>query len=306
VTAAADWTAWTCRVRVVVTDAAVLEEARQIVGDLLDTVDRACSRFRADSELSAVDAAAGRWTTVSPVLEDLLAVALDAARHTDGAVDPTVAVSLIGLGYDRDVADIPSDAPVFATPAPGWRAVELDRERHRVRTDPGVHLDLGATAKAWTADRAAAEVARRTGGGCLVSIGGDLAVAGPAPERGWRVRVEDVTGHPGDTPVGPATVVRLRTGGLATSSTRARRWQRNGMELHHLVDPATGLPPAPVWRTVTAAADSCVRANTVTTAAVVRGHDAWPALRGSGLPVRLVSVTGEVLTLGGWPQAGAA
>ena len=120
------------------------------------------------------------------------------------------------------------------------------------------------------------------------------------------MRVEDVTGHPGDAPVGPATVVRLRAGGLATSSTRARRWHRGGRALHHLVDPLTGLPPAPVWRTVTAAAGSCLKANTVTTAAVVRGHDAWPALRGSGLPVRLVSVTGDVLTLGGWPRAGAA
>jgi len=114
--------------------------------------------------------------------------------------------------------------------------------------------------------------------------GGDLAVAGQAPERGWR----------------------LRTGGLATSSTRARRWRRDGSALHHLVDPKTGLPPVPVWWTVTAAADSCVRANTVTTAAIVRSHEAWPALRASGLPVRLVSVVGDVRTVGGWPEAGAA
>lgn len=305
-TAAADWTAWTCRVRLLVTDDAVLAEARSIAQHVLDDVDRACSRFRDDSELSRADAAAGEWTPVGPVLEELLAVALDAARATDGAVDPTVAVSLIGLGYDRDIPDIPADAPVFPTPAPGWRTVELDRDRHRVRTPPGVHLDLGATAKAWAADRAAAEIARATGSGCLVSIGGDIAVAGPAPARGWRVRVEDVTGHPADAPTGPATVVRLRTGGLATSSTRARAWRRAGLELHHLVDPRTGLPPAPVWRTVTAAADSCVRANTVTTAAVVRGHDAWRGLRWAGVPVRLVSTTGEVLTLGGWPEAGAA
>lgn len=305
-TAAADWTAWTCRVRVVVTDPAVLTEAQRIVADVLDSVDCACSRFRPDSELGAVDAAAGEWIPVGPVLEELLAVALDAARATDGAVDPTVAVSLIGIGYDRDIADIPVDAPVLPTPAPGWWTVELDRDRHRVRTAPGVHLDLGATAKAWAADRAADLVARATGSGCLVSIGGDIAVAGPAPEGGWRVRVEDVTGHPDDAPTGRATVVRLCAGGLATSSTRARSWRRGGIEVHHLVDPRTGLPPAPVWRTVSAAADTCVRANTVTTAAVVRGHDAWRGLRWSGLPVRLVSVTGEVVTCGGWPEAGAA
>ena len=305
-TAAAEWRDWTCLVRVVVTDPAALDQARHVLEDLMGAVDIACSRFREDSELCAVDAAPGRWTYVSPLLEELLAVALEAARRTNGAVDPTVAVSLVGLGYDRAVHEIPSDAPTYPTPAPGWRSVELDRDLHRVRIPAGVHLDLGATAKAWTADTAAAEITARTGSGCLVSIGGDIAVAGPAPDRGWRVRVEDVTGRPGDPASGPATVVRLRAGGLATSSTVSRRWQRDGLSLHHVVDPLTGLPPTPHWRTVTAVADSCLLANTLTTAAIVRGADAWPALRAAGVPVRLVTVGGEVLTVGGWPASGAA
>jgi thiamine biosynthesis lipoprotein len=303
---AADWTAWTCRVRVAVTDPAALDEARELVTDLMDDVDLAASRFREDSELAAVDAADGAWTPVSPMFTELLAVALRAARLTDGDVDPTVGAALSGLGYDRDLDEITTHGIVVATPAPGWRTIELDEDGCRVRVAPGVRLDLGATAKAWTADTAAGAVTAATGSGCLVSIGGDIAVAGTAPHGGWRVRVEDVTGDPDAAPVGPCVVVSLHDGGLATSSTRVRRWQRDGLWLHHLIDPRTGMPPATAWRTVSAAAGTCVDANVLSTAAVVRGHQIWPLLRQARLPVRLVTPDGQVLTAGGWPEERAA
>ena len=304
--AAADWTAWTCRVRVAVTDPAVLDEARELVTDLMADVDSAASRFRDDSELTALDRADGAWTPISPLFTELLAVALRAARLTDGDVDPTVGAALSGLGYDRDVEEITADGIVLAVPAPGWRTVELDEEGSRVRLAPGVRLDLGATAKAWTADTAAEAVTAATGSGCLVSIGGDIAVAGPAPTGGWRIRVEDVTGDPDAAPAGPSTVVSIRDGGLATSSVQARRWQRAGLPLHHLIDPHTGMPPAPAWRTVSAAAGTCVDANVLSTAAVVRGNGIWPLLREARLPVRLVTADGQVLTAGGWPEERAA
>jgi thiamine biosynthesis lipoprotein len=296
---AADWEAWSCRIRVVVTDPVVLDEARAVLTDALAAVDLACSRFRPDSELAAAEAVAGRWVQVSPLLADLLAVALRAARRTDGDVDPTVGSALVGLGYDRDLTSIGAGGTVVSTRVPGWRRIELDGDR--VRIAPGVHVDLGATAKARTADLAAAEITRRTGSGCLVSLGGDIAVAGAAPEGGWRIRVEDVTGDPESPAEGPSTVVTITDGGLATSSTRARRWRRGGLDLHHLIDPRTGLPPAPAWRTVSVAAGSCVDANTVSTAAIVRGHRVWPWLREIRLPARLVTEDGQVLTAGGWP-----
>ena len=298
--AAADWTAWSCRVRVVVTDPAALDEARAVLSDDLAAVDLACSRFRPDSELAAVEAAADRWVAVSPLLADLLGTALRAARLTDGDVDPTVGATLVGLGYDRDLATVDPTGTVVRVPVPGWRRIELDGRR--VRIAAGVRVDLGATAKARTADLAAAEIAGRTGAGCLVSLGGDIAVAGPAPEGGWRIRVEDVTGDVATHPTGPSTVVTIHDGGLATSSTRARRWHRNGVELHHLLDPRTGLPPERSWRTVSVAAGTCVDANTVSTASIVRGTRVWPWLRRINLPARLVAEDGRVFTAGGWPR----
>jgi FAD:protein FMN transferase len=183
---------------------------------------------------------------------------------------------------------------------PGWRQVRLE---DRILTVPdGVQLDLGATAKGWAADRSATRIADRTGCGVLVSLGGDIAVAGHAPEGGWRIRVQDVTGEPGDPADGPYALIAIRDGGLATSSTKARRWQRGGDVLHHILDPRTGLPAEPVWRTVSVAAGTCADANAASTAAVIRGRAALGWLARLGLPARLVDATGVVFTVAGWPD----
>jgi thiamine biosynthesis lipoprotein len=170
-----------------------------------------------------------------------------------------------------------------------------------VSVPAGTRLDLGATAKAWAADRGAAMISAGLGCGVLVSLGGDIAVAGQAPAGGWRIRVQDVTGSPGDPPPGPSAVVAITAGGLATSSTAARRWRRGGDVLHHILDPRSGLPAPRVWRTVSVVGPTCADANTASTAAVIRGESAPAWLAGLGLPARLVRESGAVLTVGGWP-----
>jgi thiamine biosynthesis lipoprotein ApbE len=139
------------------------------------------------------------------------------------------------------------------------------------------------------------------GGGVLVSLGGDTAVAGQPPADGWRIRVQDRTSLPGEPPDGPSQVVTIRDGGLATSSTAARRWRRGGDVLHHILDPRTGRPAAPVWRTVSVAAATCADANTAATAAIIRGRQAVPWLTSLKLPARLVALDGTVRTLADWP-----
>jgi FAD:protein FMN transferase len=302
--AASDWTALGTRIRLLVTDPAASAAARALLESDLDGLDRACSRFRPDSELVALDRADGRWTPLSPLLAEAIAVALEAARETDGDLDPTIGDAVAALGYDRDFAQVPAAGPaitVHVHPAPGWRRVELDRSTRSLRMPPGTRLDLGATAKAWAADRAARRIAERTHCGVLVSLGGDIATAGPAPEGGWRVRVQDVTGDPDDPPTGPAQTIALRGGALATSSTTARRWERGGAVLHHIIDPRSGLPAPTVWRTVSVAARTCVAANTASTAAIIRGRAAVGALSREHVPARLVGLDGAVATTGGWP-----
>jgi FAD:protein FMN transferase len=275
-------------------------EARRLLAAELEAIDRACSRFRDDSELSRANAAAGRVTPISPLFTEAVVTALRAAAQTDGAVDPTVAPALVALGYDRDFASVEMQTAddVHGTPAAGWRTVVLDAPRRLLRLAPSARLDLGATAKALAADRAAAAIASATGSPTLVNLGGDVATAGPTPDGGWVIRVAD--DHRAAT---AAQAVTMIGGGLATSSTTTRRWQRAGRAIHHIVDPATGEPAAPVWRTVSVAAASCVDANTASTAAIVRGASAPEWLDALGLPARLVDPEGAVLTVGAWPAA---
>jgi FAD:protein FMN transferase len=182
---------------------------------------------------------------------------------------------------------------------PGWRNVQLNRRRLRVRLGSGAQLDLGATAKAWAADRCAALIAAQTEAGVLVSLGGDIAVAGPPPPGGWRVRVTDDHAAGPDE---PGQTVAIRSGGLATSSTTVRAWDVAGQRMHHIVDPATGRSARSCWRTVSVAAGSCVDANTASTAAIIRSRAAAPWLRAAGLPARLVAEDGSVETTAGWPS----
>jgi thiamine biosynthesis lipoprotein ApbE len=320
--AAADWQALGTQVWLLVTDPGQLAEARRLLEADLAAVDQACSRFRPDSELMRLGAerpgpastgpastgsastASASTVQVSSLLAEAIAVALRAARMTDGDVDPTVADAMSDLGYDRDFSLLPAVGPpvrLTVRAVPGWRPVGLDEQARLLTLPRGVHLDLGATAKAWAADRAASRLARALGCGVLVGLGGDISVAGPPPQGGWRIRVQDITGRPEDPPEGPAAVVAIREGGLATSSTTARRWRRGGDVLHHILDPRTGLPAFVYWRTVSVAAASCVDANTASTAAIIRGPQALDWLSNLGLPARLVDAEGTVRTVGGWP-----
>jgi FAD:protein FMN transferase len=307
---AATWRALGTTVHLLVTDLTALAPARRLLTEDLAALDQACSRFRADSEIAALDHAPRREdgragpVRISPLLAGALAVALRAARLTDGDVDPTVGGALSAAGYDRDFDLVRRDGPpvkLTIRSVPGWREIDLDEAAGLVSLPPGVCLDLGATAKAWAADRAAARIAAEAGCGVLVNLGGDIAVAGPGPHGGWRIRVQDVTGRPEDPPAGPTAVIAIHSGGLATSSTAARRWRRGGDVLHHILDPRSGLPAAPVWRTVSVAAATCADANAASTAAIIRGEAALAWLTGLQLPARLVAESGAVVTLGGWP-----
>ena len=304
------WEALGTSVVMRVIDPGALDAARAAVERELAAIDRACSRFRADSELSAVNARAGRPTQVSPLLIEALEVALRAAELTDGDVDPTVGRALELAGYDRDwrLLDPPCAQPA-AAPAialrvrSGWRTIALNRDACSILMPAGVRLDLGASAKAWAADRAAVAAQKAGGCGVLVSLGGDIATSGLAPEDGLRIRVTD--DHRSDCSA-PGQTISIHSGGLATSSTAVRRWSHAGQTMHHIIDPSTGVPVRGIWRTVSVAAATCTDANIAATAALVRGQAGAAWLVRQGLPARLVDSQGTVTAVGGWPCEAAA
>jgi thiamine biosynthesis lipoprotein len=299
------WRDWSCTVRVVLADGRPADEAppaalahvvEDAVRSLMGEVAHAVSRFHPDTDLLRVNDAAGRLVPVAPLTLELVQVALDAARSTDGACDPTVGAHLLAAGYDVDIdelrdREVPADREAPLRRA-DWRSVRVDRGLGLVGVPAGLRLDLGASAKAWTADAAASRVHRGTGLAALVSLGGDLAVAGPAPA--WPVLVGEHEGGAGE-------VLRLDRGGLATSSTRGRRWSAPDGERHHVIDPRTGRPADGPFRTVSVLAESCVAANVLTTAALVWGAEA-PA-RLDGHAARLVATDGTVTTTSAWPAS---
>jgi thiamine biosynthesis lipoprotein len=288
--------------RVVVWPPRELGRALAAVDGALVDLDIQASRFREDSEISRLNRSTGHVFFLSDGFAEVMAAALAAAQWTDGLVDPTVGQALMSWGYDRDFATIQPLAELpttSAAPAPGWDSVQL--EGRLLRRPPGTVLDLGATAKGLGSDRAARSAFRAIGraGGVLVSLGGDVAVAGQSPDGGWPIRVAEDPASPENL---PTQVVRLRSGALATSSVTCRRWKRGGRDVHHIIDPRTGVPASGPWRTATVAAPTCASANAASTALIVGGEDAARWLTTTGLPARLVEHDGSVRLVGPWPQ----
>ncbi len=296
------WRDWSCTVRVVLADGLpagapprrpTAERAEWLVRGLMGDVALSVSRFRPDSDLSRVNDTAGRLVPVRRLTLDLVDVALAAARRTQGACDPTIGRQLLAAGYDDDIEilRVRGAAPTAGERgAADWAAVRVHRELGLVGVPTGVALDLGATAKAWTADEAAARLTRTLGVPALVALGGDVSANGPGPA--WPVLVSEHEGGTGE-------ILGLTRGGIATSSTRGRRWATADGEAHHLIDPRSGLPVAGPYRTASVLAGTCVEANALSTAALVWGDEALGRL--APYPARLVDAADRVVTTDAWP-----
>jgi FAD:protein FMN transferase len=287
---------------VVVEDPTLADTALALLAVDLDDLDRACSRFDPGSELRRVERLGqGRPVPVSPLLFDALEAAAQVASRTAGIVDPTIGSALVELGYDRDLDALGAapELPVpLPAPAPGWWQVRLDPSARTVAVPPGVHVDLGSTGKAFAADRSAVRIAEALDCGVLVNLGGDVAVAGPAPADGWGV---GIALHSRTAPAEADQVVALHAGGLASSGTTARTWQRAGRTLHHIVDPWTGEVASSTWALASVLAPTCLEANGWSTAAIVWGEDAPGNLAAHGIAARLVATDGAVVFVEDWP-----
>ena len=283
---------------VVVDDSRALPAAMSLVRRQFQEIDEVCSRFRPDSELSQLNRRAGTGDIpLSPLLEEAIVAALDSAAMTDGLVDLTVGKCVEDAGYTVTFRDMAPEGPPIQLQVHhviGWRALSYDPEAHTMRLPAGVGIDLGASGKAWAADRAGEAVASRLGVSVAVSCGGDVAVRGPVLKGGWPIRVALSV----DSEEWQDVVVF--DGGLATSGTTSRRWRRGGVELHHIIDPSTGLPAQTPWAMVSVAAATCVEANAAATAALIMGDSAPAWLDDLKLPARLVSTRGDVRFAGGW------
>ena len=205
--------------------------------DEVEACEAELSRFRPESDLSRLNAAAGTWLPVRRRLLEALRLALRAREDTNGRFDPTILPALVAAGYDRSFELLEERAAKHPI---GWCAganIELDHRGGRARLEPGTAVDLGGIGKGYAAGRALDALLSRAPSlrGGLVDLGGDIAVRGEAPEGGaWRVAVSDPR-RQGET----LAVLELAEGGIATSGRDARRFGPS-RSLHHLIDPETG------------------------------------------------------------------
>ncbi len=215
------------------------------------------TRFSEDSELSKLNAAAGRWFEVSEEMEAVLRESLRAFKMSAGLVNIAVLHSMLAIGYTRSLSEGASVATLDDAhplrPLPDVLSVR----RGAARLERGAALDLGGIAKGWMADR----LCESLGPNALANLGGDLSAVGSEPDgNGWPVAVAGAT-------------LMLRGQGAATSSVRRRRWG----EVHHLIDPRTGLPARTGLAEVSVVAAGGFEAEVVAKTALLVGPDLAPA-----------------------------
>ncbi len=280
-----------------VTDVIYLGMVLEYTHQCIDDIDRTFSRFRSDSELERLHRDGGRTHSASPLFIELLSLALNAARSTGGLFDPTIRDALEAAGYDRSIELIESGGPGGEReylPAGRWQEIEFDERRGDVRIPDGVRLDFGGIGKGFAVDYTLRGLPP-VDCGVLISAGGDLAVAGPAPDGGWICDIESTTQADADE------TVMLESGAIATSGLGRRTWMRDGNALHHLIDPMSGKPAHSPWTFVTVIAGTCVAADVAAKTAFLKGVAGPDWIESIGIAGRFRALDGSITRTTRWP-----
>jgi FAD:protein FMN transferase len=250
-------------------------DARRFV----ERFDAALSRFRDDSELTALNSDGRTRVPASRLVRAAVRAGLAAARQSGGLVDPTLAREVAEAGYDRSLAGVagesleqalataPARRPAAPDPTRRWRSFRVDDDAGTISRPPGLAFDTGGTGKGLAADMVAERL--RGYSRFIVDCGGDIRIGGAdALVRPYEVFVE----HPLSRE--RSHVLRLSSGGVATSGLNVRIWRRlDGGFGHHLLDPSTGRPAWTGLIGATALGDTALEAETLSKAALLSGPD---------------------------------
>lgn len=248
------------------------------------------SRYRADSVVSQINAAAGRREAVA--VDDETAGLLNfAARiyiQSDGLFDVTSGV--LRRAWDFRAARIPSQEELHVLLAlVGWNDVAWDG-RSVLLTRHGMEVDFGGFGKEYAADRTHAVLARHGIRHGFINLGGDIRALGPRPDgEAWTFAIQ----HPRQRD-GVCAQVRLAEGALATSGDYERFFiTPEGRRCCHILDPRSGQPVAH-WQSVSVVAPVCVGAGALSTMAMLMGARASAFLRDQGVAFLLVDEKGDI------------
>ena len=243
-------------------------ELEQVPG-WFETWEQSLSRFREMSELNQLNCSAGNPFPVSETLWDVLQEALTAERLSFGLVTPAVLDALVTAGYNRSFKELTSASsyitPDHFAPVGLLSDVLLEETNRTVCLPPDLHLDFGGVAKGWAADQATRKLSAF--GPALVNAGGDIAISAPQSNGDpWPIGITD----PFDSKSN-LELLMIECGGVATSGRDYRRWQRDGVWKHHIIDPRTGMPALTDVLTATVIAPSAVEAEVAAKVALISG-----------------------------------
>lgn len=278
---------------VIKTRGAVEHEVRGAVDAAIAEVKRIearYSRYRADSIVSRVNAAAGGGTAVEVDAEtaDLLDFAASMHLHSDGLFDITTGV--LRQVWDFRAARLPDTAQLQQVLARlGWQKVEWRRPFISLPI-AGMELDFGGFGKEYAADRAGTLLAEH-GVSALVNLGGDLRIAAPhvgAGAAAWSLGIAHPR-KPGEVIAG----IEMTGGGLATSGDYERFFEVDGRRYCHILDPHTGWP-VQHWQSISVCAPSCLAAGALSTVAMLKGPEAHEFLRSQGVGFLSIDARGQI------------
>jgi thiamine biosynthesis lipoprotein len=267
-----------------------LVEARQ----RLEQLEQRWSRFLPGSDISRINAADGRPIGVHADTVTLVATMVEAWRLTAGRCDASVLPALLASGYgEHRVSLSRPDGSRPLAHVGRLDAIVIDPHSSTVTAPPGMALDPGGVGKGLAADVVVRDLLAAGARGALVDVGGDLACAGAPPSgAGWSVVVE----HPACAGADLAAFA-VSGGGVATSSTRTRRWIHDGVERHHIIDPSTGACASTDLAAVTVIAPCGWQAEAHATAAILCGSSAAPEyLHAHDLSGIIVTADGRIFT----------
>ena len=263
-------------------------------------LEAAYSRYRPDSLLSRMNAAAAAGETVE--LEGEPAALLDYAwachRRSGGLFDITTGV--LGEAWDFRSGAVPTQDRIDRLlPRVGMDKLAWERPRLSFAV-AGMALDLGGIVKEYAADQVAQLCQERGVRHGLVDLGGDLRVIGPQPDGSpWRVRIRD----PRD-PSRSCARIEIHSGGLATSGDYERFILIGGVRHGHILNPRTGWPVHGL-ASASVHAPTCLLAGSLATIALLRGSEGPGWLEGLGFPALTVDGDGRASAVGAGFMIGA-
>jgi FAD:protein FMN transferase len=231
--------------------------------------EQSLSRFRYDSELTRINQAHEQPVRVSETLWDVFMSARKAEELTDGLVTPILLDAIIEAGYDRPFDMLPHlSAPTIdstLTVSPPLTAIAFEESTRTITLPIGMGLDFGGVAKGWAAHQAMKRM--QAEGPVLIDAGGDISISAPLADGSrWPVGIANPF-HAGES----IEILHLNGCGVATSGKDRRRWMRDDIFQHHIIDPSTHQPAETDLLTVTVIAPNVMEAEAAAKAAFILG-----------------------------------